>query len=484
MLGYNDPKKHGHSVKALDTSRIEQMVLQLETELDRKYMDSSQMKLLENMVRSVCDSVSKYLDYTQSQRDRVQEYHTRETPMDPCIEDFKITKIDQTRDSHPYFTRLKTLKDRIQCCDVYDPLEIRNLVNCSRRQNFYNLVNDIKSRGFPLISHDHDLYHYKLQSHGPHPAVHFIWKQPKNDDTSQEHQNMLINGLRVNSETFYNRAGRREVKNCIHRLGVVKPNVAEYMIRTLLNDSSQCNDKSQKAIIERLDRVVSLGEDVIMDLRAHNGRTAKFDDFWNIVQTEINDKTSLDDRRHTYVDDDGSTVVNMALALSYRDLYRTCVEKALSVDIPKPTYPWFMYQFWPSTKTMSRMFNYTGKFKVKRMVQARILRKYNIDSHYANALYSFLKQRACELKERVTMVSSDAKCKVSVGEPGTPIASVKKVIVGLNETFQVADHDFSKISLIPDANFIQSIPEKEDGSWYKGQVYYSIKDMALQGSTA
>ena len=55
------------------------------------------------------------------------------------------------------------------------------------------------------------------------------------------------------------------------------------------------------------------------------------------------------------------------------------------------------------------------------------------------------------------MISSDAKCKVSVGEPGTPIASVsrgKRVIVGVNQTLQVSDHDYSKISLIPDATFI------------------------------
>ena len=52
------------------------------------------------------------------------------------------------------------------------------------------------------------------------------------------------------------------------------------------------------------------------------------------------------------------------------------------------------------------------------------------------------------------MISSDAKCKVSVGEPGTPIASVsrgERVIVGVNQTLQVSDHDYSKISFIPDA---------------------------------
>ena len=75
------------------------------------------------------------------------------------------------------------------------------------------------------------------------------------------------------------------------------------------------------------------------------------------------------------------------------------------------------------------------------------------------------------------MISSDAKCKVSVGEPGTPIASVsrgKRVIVGVNQTLQVSDHDYSKISLIPDATFIQPIPQEDDDTWYRSQVFYSI----------
>ena len=50
--------------------------------------------------------------------------------------------------------------------------------------------------------------------------------------------------------------------------------------------------------------------------------------------------------------------------------------------------------------------------------------------------------------------SADAKCNVSVGEPGFPIAAVArgmKVVVRVNETFKVADYNFSKLSFIPDA---------------------------------
>ena len=111
------------------------------------------------------------------------------------------------------------------------------------------------------------------------------------------------------------------------------------------------------------------------------------------------------------------------------------------------------------------MTHYTGRFNVKRMVQARLLRKNNSDSHYTNAVYSFLKERAIQDSTCTAMISADSKCKVSVGEPGSPIAAVsrgKDVIVGRNEVFKVGDHDFSKVSLIPDAIRIHSIPENEE----------------------
>ena len=123
--------------------------------------------------------------------------------------------------------------------------------------------------------------------------------------------------------------------------------------------------------------------------------------------------------------------------------------------------------------------------------------------HYTNAIYSFLKEQAQLNSSCCAMLSADAKCKVSLGEPGKPIGAVsrgKKVLVGCRESMQVLDHDFSKLSLIPDAILCQDIPpmikddaldeESEvtegniDTSWYCNQVYYGIKSMVVEGSTA
>ena len=141
------------------------------------------------------------------------------------------------------------------------------------------------------------------------------------------------------------------------------------------------------------------------------------------------------------------------------------------------------------------MTHYIGRFKVKSRVQARLLRKNNPDSHYCNAFYSFLKEREIQTSMCTAMVSADAKCKVSIGEPGFPIAAVtrgKAVTVGKNEVFKVGGHDISKVSLTPDAIPLHYIPQMNEegtecnkqsvGEWYTVKV--SVKDMPTQGSSA
>ena len=157
----------------------------------------------------------------------------------------------------------------------------------------------------------------------------------------------------------------------------------------------------------------------------------------------------------------------MAVAHSYADMYRQCLSIAKEKEIGTeeiPSYAWFTLQFWPTNRSASKLLHHAGRFKVRRMVQARLLRKSNPDSHYAKAVYKALKKRAIKNRENHAFVSTDAKCKVSVGEPDYPVAAVsrgKRVIVGVNQVLKVADHDFTKISIIPDAYLLHDIPEDD-----------------------
>ena len=87
---------------------------------------------------------------------------------------------------------------------------------------------------------------------------------------------------------------------------------------------------------------------------------------------------------------------------------------------------------------------------------------------------------------------------IDVGEPEFPIAAVtpdKSVITG-KKTFKVGDHDFSKVFMIPDGTLIHTIlilieiednvecNKKSLGAWYTGQMFYTVKDMVTEGSSA
>ena len=257
-------------------------------------------------------------------------------------------------------------------------------------------MKSVRNIRFPKIDNGYKIYHFRLPSQGPRPAVNFIWKGKKDDHISEEENTKIVVSLCGKQKLFYSRASKRTVKETLHRIGTTKPHRS----------------------------VCEFGrEEVIGDLRENNGRVPKFDEFWDIVAEYIENKTAIDDRRHSQ-ETDGEIVVTMEIATSYADMYRQCVTKEPPVQIPSKH--WFLLQFWPSTTTISNMTHYTGRLKVKRMVQAWLLRKNISDSHYTNAVYSFLKERAIQNSTCTAMISADDKCNVSVGKPGFPIAAVSR----------------------------------------------------------
>ena len=70
-------------------------------------------------------------------------------------------------------------------------------------------------------------------------------------------------------------------------------------------------------------------------------------------------------------------------------------------------------------------------------------------------------------------MSLDDKHKVPVGDPGYPVASVKrgkKVLVGTERAFEVGDHDFTCCSLTPSVVLVINIPDSIEGSFYSGNL--------------
>ncbi len=116
-------------------------------------------------------------------------------------------------------------------------------------------------------------------------------------------------------------------------------------------------------------------------------------------------------------------------------------------------------------KTVKQRFpsNFRKTIPVKMMIQQRQFRHTHIDPHYCAALFRYMKEYAISMKDHCLMVCLDDKHRVKVGEPGLPVASVergKKVLVALNHSSEVCDHDFTRFSLIPNVTLLNRFPWK------------------------
>ena len=206
--------------------------------------------------------------------------------------------------------------------------------------------------------------------------------------------------------------------------------------------------------------------DVVSDLRCHNGiERSKFDVFWDHCERFLNEDiaVAVDDRRH-------GQITHLARAISLCD-FRDQVKDRCPANTAIPSVEWLRLQFWPKTPAASQRMRYTGKFKVKYMIQQRQWRYNHPDSHYAAACYRYMREYAIMLRDMCAFISLDDKHKIKVGEPNSPVAAVergKRVLVRNDERLTVGDHDFTKFSLVPSVIFVINIPEEITESWYSG----------------
>ncbi|XP_019860109.1 PREDICTED: uncharacterized protein LOC109588370 [Amphimedon queenslandica] len=130
--------------------------------------------------------------------------------------------------------------------------------------------------------------------------------------------------------------------------------------------------------------------------------------------------------------------------------------------------------------------HHTGKFALKFMIQQHQWRKEHEDSHYAAALFRYMREYVLLVRDHCSLICVDGKHKVKVGEPGFPVASAergRRVAVRADENFVVGDHDFTKFGLILSVTFIIKIPDEICGSWYDGKVYVGLKDSVFEPSS-
>ena len=67
FLNFNKPQSHGHKPKQLSIQTLSLKIDELRLHLYRGYMNGIHMTLLRNIVKGICDSLDKYIDYLKKQ---------------------------------------------------------------------------------------------------------------------------------------------------------------------------------------------------------------------------------------------------------------------------------------------------------------------------------------------------------------------------------------------------------------------------------
>ena len=92
---------------------------------------------------------------------------------------------------------------------------------------------------------------------------------------------------------------------------------------------------------------------------------------------------------------------------------------------------------------------YTRQLGIKFMVQSRQLSFEHADSHYAAAIFKYLREFSILHREHTSL---DDKHVIKCGEPNHPVAAIdrgKRVLVAADKSFLVSDHDFTKARIVP-----------------------------------
>uniref|UniRef100_U9TKM5 Uncharacterized protein n=1 Tax=Rhizophagus irregularis (strain DAOM 181602 / DAOM 197198 / MUCL 43194) TaxID=747089 RepID=U9TKM5_RHIID len=324
--------------------------------------------------------------------------------------------------------------------------------------------------------------------HGTAQNVIYIWQiNLEANETEIINKNYEVRTkLKAQLQIFHIRAMKKElIENFELQVGKCEKARLRHIISDLLGDFSASENSASQKVDERVDIMIELGDpEFISDLRHLNSgpTNCKYDTFWNYgkkyFESTINETVlTVDERRHDMIQ-------HLAQAISIRDL-RQQVTNLCPPDTEIPSEQWVRLQFWPRNPTYLSSLKYTGKLDAKFMVQSRQLRCNHIDSHYASALFQYLKELAITFKDYSWLIFMDDKHRCKVGEPGYPVAAVergKQVIVSCSKSFIVSDHDFTKCEIIPSVIMFCDIPTSIEESFYQGKVYARLKDSIFQPS--
>ena len=262
----------------------------------------------------------------------------------------------------------------------------------------------------------------------------------------------------------------------------VKPHILRDMYRFMTDDATAPETSSQAAIDERvMDFFASSDDpDLVMDMRANNGRLANqdFDVFWNELQKLIEELSVVNERRT-------DSINYLSDFLSVRDL-KEQVLKRCPPGTSAPSEAWIRLQFQPTNPTLRTSLKYTSRFNIKYKVQQRLLRNTHPDAKYCAVQYRYLKDFCVRFRSHLHFISVDDKAIVPVGSGQAVSTNVRRIgrsLVAGDTPLYALDHDYHVAGLVPSVALNILIPDDKNDSFYKGKLTVSVKDKFFSPSS-
>ena len=477
LSGYNRPESHGHKRIPMETTKVRTLSQNLFRISEEPWLSRKMWSSINGTVKDLAANLSSYCDYLDEQRKKSNDRHLSPVLVRASPEAEKFT-IFCPHQPVKLADRYKALNNILKEESCFSPVFLNDLCPQEVRKRRYYFDCLREGIGVHAVMFAH-AYGNNLGT------LHFIWRVPDGISQSELLDKNLKTAQTVQEGigVYHTRAMEKAATHSFGRICGIKPAYLREMYKRLTGDASASRTSDEAKVDERV-RLVLDSEDssIVVDLRELNkGQPEKYSLFWDECKRYLEHvvEVCVQERRH-------GDVTYLASALSARDLL-TEVAKKCPEGTPVPSEAWLRYQFWPKDPSKRSASQYTGRLKIKHMVQARQLRKFHDDAHYASALYRYLRSFSVKYASVCTFASLDDKHHCKVGEPNHPVAAVERgrsVLVALSKSFLVSDHDFTRFSLVPSVALIVDIPDSPDESFHRGQVLVGLKDLALEPSSA
>ena len=476
FVGFNKPELSKHrkrSISNMSKDKLVEYSTVLQNYVVSSWIQQAEWSFLKEGLVTLVESLASYASYLSMRNKAMKLHHSSPEPSVSFSDAQSIKFIKSSSDMSPLLTELNTA---IKSSPYYTRIFVNDYTPDDKRRRYLFMRELDKGVSEPTY-----LFTYT------HPSnvgnYHFIWKVPSSvADMGNSSDNLrLIEEIKKEIPVYHTRAMKKEFLTLYGRISPEsKPYLLRSMYYALTKDSSAPRTTAEREIDERVQEALLAEDiDIIIDLRHLNSSSEdNFSLFWAKCNEYLTTCTTVHERRH-------DTVSFMAKAISVRDLIEQ-VSKMCPEGTPIPSESWMRFNFFPRNPHTVTAKRYRKQLQAKHVIQKRQFRKTHIDAHYCAALFRYMREYAVKLRSVALFVCLDDKHRIKVGEPGFPLAAVERgreVIVSLNETFCVGDHDFSKFSLIPSVTLLVDIPVTMTGSWYRGQVHIGIKDAIFEPSS-